>query len=69
MSELRILGGRYPCCGRRLRHELEVGVERQVACPRCGLAWIALLVAGSDRAVELAGRPVGKVEFRRVVAA
>lgn len=68
MSEMRILGGRFPCCERRLRHELEVGVEREVACPRCGKKWVALLVAGSDRALELAGRPVGKVEFRAVAA-
>lgn len=64
MSDLRKLGGRYPCCGVRCRHDLEVGIEREVNCPRCGKQWVALLVACGPHAVQMAGRAVGRVEFR-----
>ena len=66
MTGLRRLRGRYPCCGGRCRYELEVGVERQVACPECGLRYMAELVEATDEATAIAGRPIGKVDFTAV---
>lgn len=65
---VRKLGARYPCCGDRCRYDLVVGIERQVVCPRCGRPWRALLVACGDHAVQMAGRPVGRVVFEPVAA-
>lgn len=69
MTPVRKLGARYPCCGDRCRYDLQVGIERVVACPRCGRPYRALLVACGDHAIRMAGRPVGRVQFDPVVSA
>lgn len=67
-SPVRKLGARYPCCGIKCRHDLQVGIEREVACPHCGQRYLALLVACGEHAVRMAGRPVGRVQFTQVAA-
>lgn len=67
-TPIRRLGNRYPCCGDRCRYDLELGVARQVVCPRCGRPFRALLVPGTPHARLMAGQPVGKVRFEPVSA-
>lgn len=67
-TAVRKLGARFPCCGVSCRHDLAVGVPRQVACPQCGRQWVALLVACGEHARIMAGRPVGRVRFEQVAS-
>lgn len=69
MTAVRKLGSRYPCCGDRCRYELELGVQREVVCPRCGKAYKALLVECAPYARQMAGQRVGKVRFEAEVRA
>lgn len=67
-TPVRKLGARFPCCGVSCRHDLAVGVPREVACPHCGRQYRALLVACKPHAVRMAGRPVGRVTFEQVAS-
>lgn len=67
MSEIHRLPARFPCCDVACTHQLEPGVDREVACPRrCGKRWVVRLVPFGEHGQALAGRPVGKVDFRPV---
>lgn len=67
-DDVRKLGARFPCCDVACRHDLEVGVQRDVACPHCGRQYRALLVECAPYARQMAGRRVGKVRFNPVEA-
>lgn len=62
--EAKVLHLRYPCCSLACRYDLDVGDEQAVKCPRCGLAWVVTINAGSERGAALAGRPLGVANWR-----
>ena len=69
MTAVRKLGAKFPCCGRACRHELEVGVPREVSCTTCVKRFEVVLVQASEHACAMAGRPVAKAEWKELMAA